>query len=91
MNFYEKHIKEVKQIANGFSICNCLDFYGENMLYYGLYHNHIYTEGFKSLTELGAEHPELIKLIPRNQRPKEHKSTRAQEPEETVYQFKFLK
>ena len=45
-----------------------MDFYGENMLYYGLYHNHIYTEGFHTLEGLGAEHPELLKLIPRSKR-----------------------
>ena len=79
MNFYEKHIKEVKEIANGFSICHCMDFYGENMLYYGLYHNHIYTEGFHTLEGLGAEHPELLKLIPRSKR------AGAKEPRKIIY------
>lgn len=59
----QKHIKEIKKRANGFSICRCLDFWGENMLYYGLYHNHIYTDGYSTLKSLIQEYPELKNAI----------------------------
>ena len=59
----EKHLKEVRERANGFSICRCLDFWGESMLYYGLYHNHIYTEGYENLKALIKEYPELKNAI----------------------------
>lgn len=59
----DKHIKQVKQKANGFSICRCLDLWGENMVYYGLYRNHIYTEGHTTLKSLIQEYPELKNAI----------------------------
>lgn len=59
------YIKDIKQRATSFSICQCLDVWGEKKLYYGLYHNHIYTEGAETLEQLVQEHPELKKLINR--------------------------
>lgn len=53
------------EVKEGFSICHCLDPWGETMLYYGLYHNHIYTEGYESLKTLVAEFPELQKAMKR--------------------------
>ena len=38
-------------------------FWGENMLYYGLYHNHIYTDGYSTLKSLIQEYPELKNAI----------------------------
>lgn len=60
---YESYIREVKQIECGFSICRCLDFWGDNMCYYGCYENKIYTDGFKRLEDLIKEYPELKKAI----------------------------
>ena len=59
---YESHIRRIKK-AQGFSICKCLDPWGEQMLYYGLYHNHIYTEGAKTLEQLIKDNPELKKAM----------------------------
>lgn len=61
----ENYIKDIKERANSFSICNCLDVWGNKKLYYGLYNNHIYTEGAETLEQLVKEHPELKKLISR--------------------------
>lgn len=55
----EQHIREYLKFERGYSICHCLDFWGENMVYYGCYENHIYTEGFRKLKELIKEYPEL--------------------------------
>ena len=59
----EKYIREIKEKAKGFSICKCLDVWGESMVYYGLYHNHIYTEGYPNLKTLIKEYPELKNAI----------------------------
>lgn len=55
---FESHVRRIKK-AKGFSICKCLDPWGEQMLYYGLYHNHIYTEGATTLEQLIKDNPEL--------------------------------
>lgn len=60
---YKEYIRTIKEKAQGFSICHCLDFDGENMLYYGLYQSHIYTDGYRSLKQLIKEYPELQKAI----------------------------
>lgn len=55
---FESHIRKIKK-SQGFSICKCLDIWGEKMLYYGLYHNHIYTEGATTIEQLIKDNPEL--------------------------------
>ena len=57
---YDKWYAEIKE---GFSICYCLEPYGKEMLYYGLYHNHIYTDGYKSIKDLVKDFPELKKAM----------------------------
>lgn len=57
----DKHIKEVKKNANGFSICKCLNFEGTEMVFYGLKNNHIYTNGYETIKELKNNHEELRK------------------------------
>jgi hypothetical protein len=52
------HIREVKRIANGYSITRCRDIWGV-MCYFGLYKNKSYTEGFEVLADLKEKYPEL--------------------------------
>lgn len=57
------YIKDYLKFECDFSICKCLDVWGEKMLYYGCFASKIYTDGYQDLKELVKEYPELKKAI----------------------------